>query len=291
MKVKLSVHEQALDSLLFESEISNGLEAIQKLLAVCYTGEDSDSCATLAPKHGYLGRVIHNAYRYAALGETQAHTFSTDELHDLIAFTLSARVNGELYSIGVPVNLERLLHTVVARAKLDRYLSQPAYEVELYEPAFSYSDQPELTLSEITLLSGMSEMAVRNASRSDGTDYLATIKRDGRVFIEPAVAVEWLKARQNFVPTQSTQGLDEKTQVLVPFAKDGSNFCGKYLRKRGYQVGAKGDEIYITDLYDALKHLKQMDKARWRRPNVNGIPGIVSVAEWQAISKADFEAV
>ena len=291
MLVPSAVIDGPLDPDSFESEINNGLEGARKHLSICFTGENTEAFEAIQPRYGHLNAIARNAYRYAALGGAEGHFFRNDELHDLIAFTSSAGVNDELFSTGRPVNLERLLHTLMARAKVDRYQSLPTYEVERYEPIFNYIGQPELTLAEIILLSGMSEMAVRNASRSTGKDHLEVIKQDGRVLIEISVAIEWLKERQSFVPRRSSEGLDEGKQVLVPFAKDGSFFCGRCLRKRGYQVGKKGDEQYIIDLYDALERLKKMEKARWRRPNKKGIPGIVAVVEWKPVSKADFEAV
>jgi len=69
-------------------------------------------------------------------------------------------------------------------------------------------------------------------------------------------------------------------QTLVPRSKDGSVFHKGLRKKRGYIIGAKGEEIAVEDFSDALKALHAMETPRWRRPNRNGNWGIVSGVEW-----------
>jgi hypothetical protein len=74
----------------------------------------------------------------------------------------------------------------------------------------------------------------------------------------------------------------------VPIAADGSIFHPGLERRRGYQIGPKGKEIYVSTFEDALARLKIMEpKPYWRRPNVNGIPGIVAGVGWRTIPEKE----
>jgi len=69
--------------------------------------------------------------------------------------------------------------------------------------------------------------------------------------------------------------------ITIPKAKDGSIFCPTTCKRSGgYTVGEKGDEKHFLDFGLALDYLRQMPKAKWRRPNDNGNWGIVSAVEW-----------
>lgn len=73
--------------------------------------------------------------------------------------------------------------------------------------------------------------------------------------------------------------------IEVPVASDGSFFSPRLKRLRGYQIGAKGKEVYVDDFLEALGRLREMPTPHWRRPNVNGIPGIVAGIGWKSIPR------
>lgn len=77
--------------------------------------------------------------------------------------------------------------------------------------------------------------------------------------------------------------------VLVPFyvEEDGERtfFLPKLKTASGYRIGPKGNEIVITDYWEALLALSQMSPPRFRRKNQQGNLGIVTCAE------GDFEEV
>ncbi|WOX05955.1 ASCH domain-containing protein [Microbulbifer pacificus] len=67
----------------------------------------------------------------------------------------------------------------------------------------------------------------------------------------------------------------------VPIARDGSRFLPEVCNGKGhYTVGDKGDEKQFSDYEAALKYLRDMPKAKWRRPNSAGNWGIVSAIDW-----------
>ena len=77
------------------------------------------------------------------------------------------------------------------------------------------------------------------------------------------------------------------TQILVPFAFDGSCF-NPSLRcpKTGtYTVGEEGKEISFDTFDSALEHITMMYTPRWRRPNTAGDWEIVSARIWELLPK------
>jgi hypothetical protein len=70
--------------------------------------------------------------------------------------------------------------------------------------------------------------------------------------------------------------------VKVPFKReaDGSKtfFLPDCRLKKGYEIGArdKDKERGIQDYWEALEKVRQMSNPRFRRRNVNGIPGTVT---------------
>ena len=75
----------------------------------------------------------------------------------------------------------------------------------------------------------------------------------------------------------------------VPKAKDGSLFLPETRRGGGYQIGAKGSEVYVQSYYEALDLLRKMDAPRWRRPNAKGDWGIVTGVEWVWLNSCEDE--
>lgn len=63
-------------------------------------------------------------------------------------------------------------------------------------------------------------------------------------------------------------------KILIPVTDDGIAFLPKYRRKKGYQIGGKGEETYYLDYFKALEELKKMNTPKWRRPNKQGNWGI-----------------
>lgn len=65
-----------------------------------------------------------------------------------------------------------------------------------------------------------------------------------------------------------------------PVAKDESAFDQSTCRNGVYTVGEKGRERQFRDYEDALAFLREMEVAKWRRPNSNGHWGIVRAVRW-----------
>lgn len=68
--------------------------------------------------------------------------------------------------------------------------------------------------------------------------------------------------------------------VRVPFYEEANGaktlFLPDVRMAKGFQIGAKGSERYISDYWDALNELMKMPTPRFRRRNKNNIPGIVA---------------
>lgn len=272
-----------------KNEINEGLLAIKDLQEICFTGQQQESVELIPSESLYIHQVFSNLYDYAIDG-LLTKSGLCDDLHDAIAFTLTARVNGELYSRGVPVCCETILNSLTARAKVDRSLQYETYEMDLYSGSLEYANTDDLTLAEVALLARMDEKSVRNATQPSKPDRLTTYKPEGsgRVFVTPQKALSWLSTRRLFIPTISDDLVDCPDEVLVPFANDGTHFGARCGMRKGFKIGRKGDEEYIESIWDALQGLRNMQKAYWRRPNKNGSSGIVSVAQWKVIVKEEF---
>ncbi len=272
-----------------KNEINEGLLAIKDLQEICFTGQQQESVELLHSENLYIHRVFSNLYDYTVDG-LLTRTGLCDDLHDAIAFTLTARVNGELYSRGVPVCCETILNSLTARAKIDCSLQYETYEIDLFSGSLEYANTDDLTLAEVALLARMDEKSVRNATQLSKSDRLVTYKPEGsgRVFVTPKQALSWLSARRSFIPTICDDLVSSPDEVLVPFANDGTHFGAHCGMRKGFKIGKKGDEGYIESIWDALQELRGMEKANWRRPNENGTRGIVSVAQWKVVTRVKF---
>lgn len=158
-------------------------------------------------------------------------------------------------------------------------------------------DQGErLTMADIALLLDVREPTViTNAHRKN----FPTVEDENRRFAEPADALPWM-LKQGYIPTkglseaspaaqESDLAVDIDDVVFVPVARDGSWF-GPGCRVSGrYTIGAKGSEEKHTDYFTALEALLRMPTPRWRRPNVNGIPGIVTGIRFDRMRRADIK--
>lgn len=166
---------------------------------------------------------------------------------------------------------------------------------------FALDAGDDLTLDQIVVLSGMTRRSVQNAlSAKDESGLRAN--PDGSV--ANAEAVRWLEGRRHFTRTEPYRGESDAAKaepaalkppepleyVFVPEADDGSQFRPSMFRQKGYQIGAKGEEVYLTDYFAALDALQSMRTARWRRPNTVGNWGIVTAIHWVRIPKDELQA-
>ena len=272
-----------------KNEINEGLLAIKDLQEICFTGQQQESVELIPSESLYIHQVFSNLYDYTIDG-LLTKSGLCDDLHDAIAFTLTARINAELYSRGIPVCCETILNSLTARAKIDRSLQYETYEIDIFSDSLEYANTDDLTLTEVALLARMDEKSVRNATQPSKPGRLITYKPEGsgRVFVTPKEALSWLSARRSFVPTICDDLVSSPDEVLVPFASDGTFFGGHCEMRKGFKIGKKGNEEYIESIWVALQGLRNMQKTYWRRPNENGTPGIVSAAQWKVVSKAEF---
>lgn len=68
----------------------------------------------------------------------------------------------------------------------------------------------------------------------------------------------------------------------VPFAADGTCFHRGLASPRdgSFRVGEKFSELRFSTFEEALRHLRGMPLAKWRRPNDAGNWGLVSAVRW-----------
>ena len=127
-----------------------------------------------------------------------------------------------------------------------------------------------------------------------------TVEDENRRYAEPVDVLPWM-LKQGYVPTKGLPDApapaapgtepdgDIDDIVFVPVARDGSWF-GPECRVSGrYTIGAKGSEEKHADYFTALEALLRMPTPRWRRPNANGIPGIVTYVRFDRMRRADIE--
>lgn len=69
----------------------------------------------------------------------------------------------------------------------------------------------------------------------------------------------------------------------VPIASDGTCFHRGLASPRdgSFRVGDKNSEQRFSSFEEALKYLRAMPTARWRRPNDAGNWGLVSAVRWE----------
>lgn len=96
-----------------------------------------------------------------------------------------------------------------------------------------------------------------------------------------------IDAKTFFETPTTASSTSTVTAILVPFATDGSCFNPSLKRTRTgkYTVGARGNEVSFDDFEDAVKHLRAMEPAYWRRPNKAGNWGRVVAVRWGALPK------
>lgn len=158
-------------------------------------------------------------------------------------------------------------------------------------------DQGErLTMAEIALLLDVREPTViTNAHRKN----FPTLEDENRRYAEPVEVLPWM-LKQGYVPTKGLPGalgsahkaepaeaIDDL--VFVPVARDGTWFSPDCRASGRFTIGAKGAEEKYSDYFTALEALVRMHTPRWRRPNANGIPGIVTGIRFDRMRRADLE--
>lgn len=73
----------------------------------------------------------------------------------------------------------------------------------------------------------------------------------------------------------------------VPFASDGTSFHPGLASPRdgSFRVGERYAEVRFSSFEEALRYLRAMPIARWRRPNDAGNWGLVSAVRWGKAEK------
>jgi len=170
--------------------------------------------------------------------------------------------------------------------------------VALARARLKVDEGERLTMADIALLLDVKEpTVVTNAHRKN----FASIEDGNRRYAEPADALPWM-IKQGYLPTRRSNGdvapeaastPAEATAgddlLFVPVARDGTWFSPECRSGGRYTVGAKGEEVKFTDYFEALAALVKMPTPRWRRPNANGIPGIVAGVRFDRVSRAELE--
>lgn len=235
-------------------------------------------------------RWSQECFHYGYLGELQSEP-TEEGLRNLVAITIILRVYESLFLSRDSTyggQLEKVLFLAYTRNKIDRGNKIAHQNYSALADYFNDNSPDHIDFYEMAILANMSEMAVRNATRSKAQDCLGTVKHAGRIVVELGTATEWLADRNGYSPVKPE--VENQNFVMVPFASDGTFFPQNCERNGHYRIGAKGNETPVRDKYEALKKLQNMKKARWRRPNSNGIPGIVTARQWKPIARKDFES-
>lgn len=282
-------------------EVLSAQVSIQKLATISGFGVLASEMQTPAETRALVLELGQACFNYGYIGELGSAP-SAEQLRNLVALTIAARACESLFPAqGAAIQaeggqLEKALFLTYARNKIDAANGLACESYAKLDQFFDESDSKYLSFYELSMLADMSDMAVRNATRSQGKDYLKITKCNGRTVVESPIAADWLADRNGYRPTKPDieaspidSDLEHQELVIVPFAADGTFFPQNCARKGHYRIGPKGDEHSYGDKYAALAKLREMHKARWRRPNSNGIPGIVTAREWKSISRAEFE--
>jgi transcriptional regulator with XRE-family HTH domain len=142
-------------------------------------------------------------------------------------------------------------------------------------------------VKELRRASGMSQEAFADHC-GYARSYMSRVER-GRAnpsldAIEALAAALGVEEKQLFEPATTTT---KPPPVLVPFAKDGSYFSRALLYPGigKFVVGEKDHPRTFATFEAALKHLKSMKTAKWRRPNDKGNWGLVSAVRWGPLPK------
>lgn len=176
-------------------------------------------------ENSLMWKYLHPMYLFAELGEPLdvIRYHLSDMLGDLAKWISAA--NPILEYDGTPLNqaVSKVIYKFIARLKLNyRWDFDGDYSPEDNPDPLPHSDaknglvpisanwypdthKRHLTLVELTLLAGMSNIrSVRNAQFSK-TDQLSFIKEGAQVLITVEEARRWLQGRNGFVPTKGIE--------------------------------------------------------------------------------------
>ena len=80
---------------------------------------------------------------------------------------------------------------------------------------------------------------------------------------------------------------DSDSDLNVPYAADGTCFNPGLASSRdgSFAVGEKANQKRFGTFSEALEYLRNMETAKWRRPNASGNWGIVSAVRWDKLKK------
>jgi hypothetical protein len=168
-----------------------------------------------------------------------------------------------------------------------------------------------LSVHELAAVTNVTTKRLQNAIYAK-TEDAPILGRDGLIPVESAA--RWLKAReyvpsiwQEYVggrcwegdlsttstPSEELPELEPEQYLFVPEARDGTVFSPNHCRRPevGYTIGSKGAERHFTDYAEALAALVSMPRPHWRRPNGNGVFGIVSAERWRRLSQRELDAI
>ena len=144
-------------------------------------------------------------------------------------------------------------------------------------------------VKELRRASGMSQEAFADHS-GYARSYISRVERGGA---NPSLdAIETLATALGVAERELFEAAAPTTKappVRVPFAADGSYFSPALLQPdaKTFVVGEKGSEARFDTFEAALKYLKSMRPAKWRRPGPRGRPGLMTAVRWGPLPKKD----
>ena len=225
-----------------------------------------------------LGLIVERTFSPAVIAEYEAERADADADADAIPGALEEGAGD------VPLGFfhRGILADLVARARA----------------RLKVDEGERLTMADIALLLDVKEpTVVTNAHRKN----FASVEDCHRRYAEPADALPWM-IKQGYLPTRRSSGeaalaaaeapanTEAGDEILfVPVARDGTWFSPECRSGGRYTIGAKGEEVKVTDYFEALSALVKMPTPRWRRANAEGNRGIVSGVRFDRIRRAELQ--
>ncbi|EAQ96118.1 hypothetical protein [Congregibacter litoralis] len=244
----------------------------------------------LDPSENRLFQIFDGFRRFAY--ELDEVSFAEDEIFHALAF-LNAMDNGlpEFYSADAPSACSLAIQAAFAREKL--HFEDPNFPyapifcpdgigVMNYDSYFPTGSIAGMTVTDLSLLTGLEEKSVRSGLTSDPTTRTMSTSGTKMLEVPPVDARKWLLGRGTYMGAESASiARDEKGLIKVPQAKDNSVFDIACRSPRsGYRIGRKGHEREFTDYQSALSELMEVADRYWRRPNAAGNMGLVKAVRW-----------
>jgi hypothetical protein len=214
---------------------------------------------------------------------------SADDIFHAFAFVKALYPLVDFFGIGSSYACALTLDAAFARDKLNELKPKPAPVINCparvvdYNVFLSGGYADGLTISELSVLSGLEEQSVRNSLHSDKSIPRAIGDQSKQLEVPLKEALEWLRNNGNFREYEPPKNMGD---ISVPLAKDGSFFNAQCKRSKGFAVGKKGEEIYYKTFHEALDALGSTRIAYWRRPSeATGVAGIVKGVKWVSKSR------